>query len=121
MNQNSTTEPILESSDHIIMSEGLSIDLGESLSIEQTLTIDKSRFICSMTKIKKMQVEGSSKWKVEIEVPGLSLIDLIDFEKMIFQYNEIEFHASKEFELDVVDISGPIITITAMRIFNKDE
>ena len=121
MNQNSTTETLLESPDHIIMSEGLDLDLGETLSIEQTLTIDESRFICSMTKIKKMQVSGSSRWEIEIEVPGLSLIDLVNFEKMIFQYDEIEFHSSKEFELDITDLSGPIITIIAMRIIEKDE
>jgi len=110
------------SSEHVIMSEGLSIDLGEEYSLEQSLKIDEASFVCTVRRAKITKPSGESpEWELELEVPGLSLVDLLEFDRIVLHYNNVQFCALSEIEFDNNSIAGPIITFNAERILNTHE
>lgn len=105
--------------EHVIMSEGLDVDLGEFSPVEQFLEIDGSRLICSASRVKSPEGKLQA-WEFDLEVPGLSLFELVDINTIKFWYGELQFEAAVCFEIKNLE-SAPIITITANRILTNNE
>ena len=113
---------LLGDTPNIIMSDGLDVDLGAFQSIDQILEVDGVSFVCSVLRAKAV---GPSKslsyrmWEFDLEVPGLSLSDVINIDRMVFHYNNESFESHTTFELTNPG-SMPIMTFTANRILNND-
>ena len=117
-------EEMVGHSEHVIMSDGLDVILGEDTEVEQILEISGMRFICSVLRAKAFHVLPSVKdntWEFDLEVPGLSLSELVGIDSMTFHFGDTSFESISTFELTNPDNSGPIVSITAKRIFNNDE
>jgi len=115
---------IMPDSEHVIMSDGLDLDLGEPLSIEQILEINGVRLVCSILRVKSM-ILGENTWSIwefELEVPGLSFSDLIDANNIVLHYNNVSFKSTSTVELKTQQIvESPILTFVAKRIINDYE
>ena len=105
--------------DHVIMSDGLDIDLGEFSPVEQFLEINGSRLICSTSRAKSPEGRLQA-WEFDLEVPGLSLSDLVDINTITYWHGKLQFEVSPCFEIKNLELA-PIITITANRIFTNNE
>ena len=110
--------------DHVIMSDGLELDLGEPLSIDQILEIEDTRLICNILRVKSMRLNDDSwaLWEFELEVPGLSFSDLVSAKDVIFHYGDASFKSTSTIELKTQQlVSSPMLMFVARRIFNNDE
>ena len=110
-------------SDHVIMSDGLDLDLGEPLTIDQSIEIGDSKFVCSVlrAKITNLVQDDETLWEFDVEIPGFSLLDVLHFDTLTFHYNNITFNAMRELELNLAQSSSPIVTFIAKRIINNNE
>ena len=107
--------------DRLIMSDGLHVDLGEVLTVEQLFSVNDIKYICTLTQARfKSNKTRPGHWEFCLEVPGLSLTDLLCVENMTFHYGDAKFSATAGFDLTNVE-GSPMITFTANRIFNTNE
>ena len=109
------------STEHVIMSDGLSIDLGEEVFVNQSLLIDDVSLVCVLKRAKMTNQGREVLWEIDLEVPGLGLDDLVNFKKMTFLYNDIEFCSKPGFEFNANDFAGSILTFNAKRINTENE
>jgi hypothetical protein len=110
--------------DHVIMSDGLELDLGETLTVDQILDINDTRLICSILRVKSMRLNDDScvLWEFELEVPGLSFSDLVNATDVIFHYGDASFKSTTSLELKTQQlVNSPVLIFVARRIFNNNE
>jgi hypothetical protein len=115
---------IIADSEHVIMSEGLDLDLGGALSIDQILEINGVRLVCSVLRVKSMILDESiwSIWEFELEVPGLSFSDLLDAKNIVLHYDNASFRSTSTVELKTQHIvESPVLIFIAKRIINDYE
>ena len=113
-------DPIVTTEDdanRVIMSEGLSLDLGTPEFVEQILMIGETRYICTL----RTAEFKDSLWTFNLEVPGMSLVDLLHERETIFLYEKERFRADKSFQFSNLDMTSPMITFSAKRIVSNDE
>jgi hypothetical protein len=107
-----------QQSEHVIMSDGLSIDLGEESTLDQFLLIDDKSFVCIFRRIKSLK---GNAWEIELEVPGLDLDSLVDFNILSFAYNGVKFICKEEFEFSKNDTFQSILILNAKRVITNHE
>lgn len=110
-----------EDTSHVIMSEGLDLDLGESKSITQLLYVGDSGYICSVKRIRTYRVTGQMAWEFDVDAPGLGLADLLQSNDIVLHYDNEIFILSDEYEINLPDITSTLITFRGRRIVNKHE
>ena len=116
---NNDLKEMVGDKEHVIMSDGLDLDLGEFKSTDQFLEINGTKLICSVTRAKSPKGKLQA-WEFDLEVPGLSLFEMVDVESIVFWYGNMQFESSGYFEIKNLDVA-PIVTITANRIFTNNE
>ena len=104
--------------EHVIMSEGLSIDLGEMSAQEQYFLIDDNRFVCDFRRIKAFK---DKTWEIELEVPGLDLENLVNFSSIVFVHNNVKFVCEEEFEFSKNEGFQSILILNAKRMVSNHE
>jgi hypothetical protein len=111
----------LADTSHVIMSDGLDIDLGEPRSFTQLLHIGDSGYVCSVKRIKASRVDSRLVWEFDVDTPGLGLKDLLQSNDLVLQYDDEKFSLSDEYEINLPDIASTLITFRGRRIVNNHE
>ena len=106
---------------HVIMSDGLDLDLGVEREITQLLNLGDNRFICSVKRIKAYRDTGEMAWEFDIEVPGVDFTDLLDSGEITLSYDDAHFLLNDEYEINLPDMATTIITFSGKRIVNNHE
>tara|TARA_Y100001963_G_scaffold66327_1_gene92438 strand:+ start:130 stop:474 length:345 start_codon:yes stop_codon:yes gene_type:complete len=106
---------VLTNPDHVIMSEELEIALGND-SPDGYLSLDDNLLMCELLSAKR---NSKTSWELQLSVPGLTFQDFVSFEKAVFQFGDLTFLLTDEFEF-VNDINK-VINARAMRIFTTNE
>ena len=106
---------------HVIMSDGLDLDLGIERTITQSLRLDKSKFICNVKRAKSFREAGEMIWEFDIDVPGIDFIDLLDSREVTLTYGTAQFFLRDEYEINLPDIATTVITFRGNRIINNHE
>ena len=111
-------ERVLSNPDHVIMSEELELTLGASdtVSSEAYLDLDSNLLVCELLSAKR---NSKTSWEFEISVPGLTFQDFALFEKAIFQFEDLVFLLTDEFEF--VNDTSKTIRARGMRMLESDE
>jgi len=106
---------VLANPDHIIMSDGLELSLGE-LDVTEYLELDSNLLICELLSVKRNLNLNS--WEFHLIVPGLTFQDFVSFDRAIFRHGDLSFLLIDKFEF-IKDSS--IISARATRINKENE
>ena len=104
---------VMSNPDHVIMSDDLALALADvEEAAGEYLSLDENTFVCELQQAKR---HTKTSWEFELVVHGLSFGDFVSFERAVFQYNDMQFLLTDQFEF----ISETkTITSRAIRIFN---
>tara|TARA_Y100000034_G_scaffold110835_1_gene143338 strand:- start:2307 stop:2654 length:348 start_codon:yes stop_codon:yes gene_type:complete len=107
---------ILQNPDHVIMSDGLELSMGET-SASEYLEIDNNLLVCNLLSAKR---NSKLSWDLNISVPGLTFQDFASFEKIIFRHNDLTFLLTENFEF-CGDTHIKTLSAKATRIYEENE
>ena len=104
---------VMSNPDHVIMSDDLASVLSDiEAGSTEYLSLDDNTLVCELQVAKRLT---RTLWEFELVVHGLTFKEFVSFERAIFQYGDMQFLLTDQFEFIN---ETKIITSRAMRIFN---
>jgi hypothetical protein len=106
---------------HVIMSDGLDLDLGIDKVSQQSLCVGSESFFCTVRRVKVFRENGEKAWEFDLDVPSIDFVDLLRDEDIVLHYDDITFVMHDEYEIDLPDLATTIITFKGKRILSNHE